>query len=191
VGTASSYGEWFGPQIDTPSLRFVYDSAPYLHDGSAATLLDVLTTKNPTDQHGSTSGLSAQELDDLVSFMLTLPEPETAEGFRYGVGPCQTVGALGVGGIQIGVEEHDVWMSHDDARYNCCARVVVFLEDERPLLKFVEQETYPDTSPCRCLCNYDLTARATNLPPGTYHVQVWNGGAQQLLADAEVAVPGQ
>ncbi len=191
VGTASSYGEWFGPSIDTPTLRCVYDSAPYLHDGSAATLLDVLTTRNPADQHGNTSGLTAQELDDLVAFMLALPEPETVEGFRYEVGPCHEVGAQGAGGIRIGVEGRDVWMAHDDARYNCCARVAVFLEGERPLLKFVEQETYLDTQPCRCLCNYDLTARATNLPPGTYHVEVWNGGTQELLAEAAVTVPEQ
>src|SRR5690349_8463178 len=32
--------------IDTPTLKGVWDTAPYLHDGSAATLLDVLTTQN-------------------------------------------------------------------------------------------------------------------------------------------------
>jgi hypothetical protein len=73
VGTADGEGEWFGPLIDTPTLRFLYDSAPYLHDGSAATLLDVLTVKNPADEHGVTSHLSPQQLDDLVQFLLTLP----------------------------------------------------------------------------------------------------------------------
>ena len=32
--------------------------APYLHDGSAATIRDVLTTRNPKDEHGKTSQLS-------------------------------------------------------------------------------------------------------------------------------------
>ena len=73
VGTADAYGEWFGPLIDTPSLRFLYDSAPYLHDGSAPTLYDVLTTANPDDEHGVTSHLSQQELEDLVAFLLALP----------------------------------------------------------------------------------------------------------------------
>jgi len=50
VSTASAYGEWFGPLIDTPTLRFLYDSAPYLHDGSARTLRDVLVTDNPQDR---------------------------------------------------------------------------------------------------------------------------------------------
>jgi hypothetical protein len=78
VGTAGGPGEWFGPQIDTPTLRFLYDSGPYLHDGSASTLYDVLTTANPEDKHGVTSHLTERELQDLAAFMLALPyEPTT------------------------------------------------------------------------------------------------------------------
>lgn len=55
--------------IDTPSLHGVWATAPYLHDGSAPTLLDVLTTHNPADEHGVTSGLSAADLDDLVAYL--------------------------------------------------------------------------------------------------------------------------
>jgi hypothetical protein len=33
----------------------------------------VLTTRNPSDQHGVTSHLTEQELQDLVAFMLALP----------------------------------------------------------------------------------------------------------------------
>ncbi len=73
VGTADAYGEWFGPLMDTPTLRFLYDSAPYLHDGSAVTLRDVLTIKNPNDEHGVTSHLTEQELDDLIAFLSALP----------------------------------------------------------------------------------------------------------------------
>lgn len=73
VGTANGEGEWFGPLIDTPTLRWLYDSAPYLHDGSAATLHEVLTTKNMNDEHGVTSQLSQQEMADLVAFLLALP----------------------------------------------------------------------------------------------------------------------
>jgi YVTN family beta-propeller protein len=73
VGTADGPGEWFGPQIDTPTLRFLFDSPPYLHDGSALTLYEVLTTKNPGDEHGVTSQLSDSEIEDLVAFLLALP----------------------------------------------------------------------------------------------------------------------
>ncbi len=58
--------------IDTPTLHGLHASAPYLHDGSAATLRAVLTTRNPDDRHGRTSHLSAAELDDLESYLLSL-----------------------------------------------------------------------------------------------------------------------
>jgi cytochrome c peroxidase len=73
VGTAGGPGEWFGPRMDTPTLRFLYDSAPYLHDGSAATMRAVLTTANRGDHHGRTSHLTGQEIEDLAAFLLALP----------------------------------------------------------------------------------------------------------------------
>jgi cytochrome c peroxidase len=76
VGTADGHGEWFGPLIDTPTLRFLFDSAPYLHDGSAQTLRDVLIEANPSDRHGITSILTLQEIDDLIAFLLALPFDE-------------------------------------------------------------------------------------------------------------------
>jgi YVTN family beta-propeller protein len=72
VGTASTDAELLGPSIDTPALLSLNRSAPYLHDGSATTLLDVLTLTNPEDQHGETSHLSQDDLMALVEFMLSL-----------------------------------------------------------------------------------------------------------------------
>ena len=188
VGTASSYGEWFGPLIDTPSLRFVYDSAPYLHDGSAATLLEVLTTANADDQHGVTSHLTAQELDDLVAYMLGLPYPAEDEPFTYAASTCLSQPTRGPARIDIRVEGHDIVMAHDGAIYNCCAQMVIYLQDRSPLFKLVEQEEYPDSEPCRCLCPYQLGARIANLPAGTYGVQVWDGTTDTLLAEERVTV---
>ena len=62
-----------GPAFDTPSLIGVYRSAPYLHDGRAATLRDVLTTHNRDDRHGKTSRLGPGQLDDLIEFLKSLP----------------------------------------------------------------------------------------------------------------------
>jgi len=72
VGTATP-DERLGPAYDTPTLHGLWASAPYLHDGSAATLYDVLTTANPADRHGVTSHLTEAELADLIAFMLALP----------------------------------------------------------------------------------------------------------------------
>ena len=55
--------------IDTPTLKGIWATAPYLHDGSAKTLRDVLTGKNQNDLHGKTSKLSDAELDDLVAYL--------------------------------------------------------------------------------------------------------------------------
>jgi len=72
VGTATSELEMKGSSFDTPSLRGIYGTAPYLHDGSAKSLLDVLTTKNLDDMHGTTSQLLEEEIDALILFLLTL-----------------------------------------------------------------------------------------------------------------------
>ena len=55
--------------IDTPTLLGVWETPPYLHDGSAATLRDVLTTRNPSDLHGYVSALSPQQVDQLVAYL--------------------------------------------------------------------------------------------------------------------------
>jgi streptogramin lyase len=58
--------------LDTPTLHGLWRSAPYLHDGSAPTLQDVLTTRNPMDRHGATSALTPSELADLETYLLSL-----------------------------------------------------------------------------------------------------------------------
>jgi MYXO-CTERM domain-containing protein len=58
--------------LDTPTVLGVWVSPPYLHDGSAATLLEVVSDRNAGDAHGTTSHLSAGELDDLVAYLLSL-----------------------------------------------------------------------------------------------------------------------
>ncbi len=58
--------------LNTPSLLGVARSAPYLHDGSAATLKERLLKTRYSDQHGKTSQLTDAELDDLVEFLRIL-----------------------------------------------------------------------------------------------------------------------
>jgi DNA-binding beta-propeller fold protein YncE len=59
-------------RFDTPSLIELWRTAPYLHDGSAATVRDVLTTRNAKGQHGQASGLSKEEINDLCAYLLSL-----------------------------------------------------------------------------------------------------------------------
>lgn len=75
VGTATA-GERIGPAYDTPSLRGLYTSAPYFHDGSAATLLDALTRPSPGSEHDLSATLTSAQLQDLIAFLLALPYPE-------------------------------------------------------------------------------------------------------------------
>jgi cytochrome c peroxidase len=74
VGTGrTDKSERMGTKYDTPTLLGIYRVQPYLHDGSAATLRDVLTTQNKDNKHGSTSQLKNGEIDDLVEFLKSLP----------------------------------------------------------------------------------------------------------------------
>ena len=57
--------------IDTPTLRGVWSSAPYLHDGSAATLSDAVLAHSGV-------GLSGSELDNLVSYLREIDANEPA-----------------------------------------------------------------------------------------------------------------
>jgi cytochrome c peroxidase len=71
VGTRASFDKPTD-QFVTPTLIEVWRTAPYLHDGSAATMRDVITTRNPHNQHGTTSNLSDQEINDLCEYVLSL-----------------------------------------------------------------------------------------------------------------------
>jgi len=105
--------------IDTPTLLGVWETAPYLHDGSAPTLKDVLTTKNATDLHGFVSALSSLEVDQLVAYLLQidsdvpaprlpfeppLPVGGAGSGGAGGVagGAGGTAGGSGIGGVSAG-----------------------------------------------------------------------------------------
>jgi cytochrome c peroxidase len=87
VGTCVTSGPW--PDVthddivgdpraacafDTPALRGLVDSAPYLHDGSAATLEDVLPSmlRASAAATASPTVLSATEQQALVEYLRSL-----------------------------------------------------------------------------------------------------------------------
>ncbi len=59
-----------GTSFDTPSLRGLWLTAPYFHDGTAATLGDVLKTG---DVHAVADDLTDAEISDLLDYLLALP----------------------------------------------------------------------------------------------------------------------
>ncbi|MFO1498592.1 MAG: cell surface protein [Verrucomicrobiota bacterium] len=59
-------------KFDTPTLIEIWRTAPYLHDGRAASLKEIFAQWNKGDAHGETSTLSDGELDELVAYLLSL-----------------------------------------------------------------------------------------------------------------------
>ena len=66
---AAANGE-AAPTYNTPTLRGVFYTAPYLHDGSAPTLHDAL--KKTATTMGHTNQLTPSQLDALVAYLKTL-----------------------------------------------------------------------------------------------------------------------
>jgi YVTN family beta-propeller protein len=58
-------------EFDTPTLIEVWRTSPYLHDGRAATMLDVVTEFNKDDAHGTTQDLKPQQQKDLAEYVLS------------------------------------------------------------------------------------------------------------------------
>ncbi|MFQ5864123.1 MAG: beta-propeller fold lactonase family protein [bacterium] len=70
VGTVSATDS---PQeFDSPHLNNIYESAPYLHDGRAATLEEIWTKFNTEDRHGVSNDLTKDQLNDLIEYLRAL-----------------------------------------------------------------------------------------------------------------------
>ena len=68
-----------GVGFDTPTLRGIFDTAPYFHNGSAPTLDAVLTA------HGEVPVFSDQDRADLVAYLLSLDERSGAPDAACGL----------------------------------------------------------------------------------------------------------
>jgi hypothetical protein len=90
--------------LDTPTLLGIWQTAPYLHDGSAPTLLDVLTTTNPDGLHGNTGALSETELSQLVAYLLQLDQGLPPSDLGNGGSNSGGMGGTGAGGEATGGE---------------------------------------------------------------------------------------
>lgn len=65
-----------GIGFETPTLKGIWDTAPYLHDGSATTLFDVLDDA----AHAGEEPMSETERADLVAYLLQIEDNEGAAG---------------------------------------------------------------------------------------------------------------
>ena len=62
--------------FDVPHLNNIFASAPYLHDGRAATLEEIWTIYGKTEQHGAVNDLTKTELNELIEYLKSLRDPE-------------------------------------------------------------------------------------------------------------------
>ncbi len=70
VGTGK--GQDKGKPFDVPTLREVWRTSPYMHDGRAVTVYDVIKIHNPDDKRGKTSGLTDKQIRDLAEYVESL-----------------------------------------------------------------------------------------------------------------------
>ncbi len=69
VGTGVGREE--GAAYDTPTLVEIWRTAPYLYDGRAATMREVLGKYNPADKHGKTSELNEEQIAQILEYILS------------------------------------------------------------------------------------------------------------------------
>jgi len=67
VGTKKEIDDYY--LFDSPNLNNVYESAPYLHDGSAATLEEIWTKFNDHDLHGVANDMTKNQLNDMIEYL--------------------------------------------------------------------------------------------------------------------------
>jgi mono/diheme cytochrome c family protein len=59
-------------ELATPILIECWRTAPYMYDGRAVSIKDVITVDNKNNRHGNTKDLTDQEVDDLAEYVKSL-----------------------------------------------------------------------------------------------------------------------
>ena len=70
VGSRNDYDT--RDEFDTPTLREIWRTPPYLHDGHYVKLRDIFAEGNHGDVLGNVGELSDAELDNLTEYLLSL-----------------------------------------------------------------------------------------------------------------------
>jgi DNA-binding beta-propeller fold protein YncE len=80
--------------LGTPTLKGIWETAPYLHDGSAPTLRDVLFTRNVNNKHGNITSLSENQINQLLAYLLQIDEHESSavvSGMNKAISPSVSI----------------------------------------------------------------------------------------------------
>jgi hypothetical protein len=85
------------PGIDTPTLKGVWQAAPYLHDGSAATLADVFNPSLPVATAHFGGVLTSDEQASLVQYMLEIDELDAPPVDPLAAAPTVTLDFVSTG----------------------------------------------------------------------------------------------
>ena len=93
--------------------------------------------------------------------------------------------------IEVSVQNYSIHIIHKKATYNCCPDdIEVSLLVEENVLRITETEIL--STPCYCLCCYDVKSTIVDLLPGTYAVEYcwydYETGKKECYAE-EIEVP--
>ena len=187
--------------LDTPTLRGIWETAPYLHDGSAATLLDVISAANLTDEHGVTSGLSSTEKNQLVSYLLQIdgiePGATPATGvdsptFTTYISGYPLAGADATPGADPdgdGFSNHDEWMMGESSPTDASKRPLTLADmvDDNGE-SFLEISWLHRTGGVWKGKDYILGGSAYQ-PQASHDLVSWNGSIQTVSNPAGLPTP--
>ncbi len=90
-----------------PPLREVWRTAPYLHDGSAATIEDVLTTRNVSGTHGKVKALSGEQVTDISNYVLTIGTSSVKVGYTITGNVTTSLEDVSMEGIEVSLYAAD------------------------------------------------------------------------------------
>ena len=69
LGIAS--GQDKGRKFDTPTFVELWRTAPYIYDGRATSIVDVITRHSPEGKRGRASTLTPEQIEELAEFILS------------------------------------------------------------------------------------------------------------------------
>ena len=106
--------------LDTPTLKGLWATAPYLHDGSALTLRDAVLAHDATALGGVT--FTDPELDQLVSYLKQIDDSESYEPIAWNSQDIGGVAAPGsfsddAGTLTMQASGADIWGRIDEFHY--------------------------------------------------------------------------